>query len=456
MLIKRISITCLVLFLVACTSKAAPETPTPAPTMAPTTTAMVIPTASRTPLTGLPTPKQTYFLPPSPTKAVAPLKTATPVNQATTYDFRKYGPIAYIDESETATIRLVNPNGSEFDWFVPTDLISVTDLAWSRDGKFIILATTWDGINILSYPEKEIRNLPSTQEFSIILNPPAVSPDGKDILFFAYNEGQIFRISSNGSGLTNLTPDSSYRNSSEFPSWSIDGKQIIFSRRPDGQIYVMKPDGTDSRAITSSGFNEQPIYSPDGRWIAFIRYDPEIVNGYLYIMPAQGGGMQALTSDSFDVTGFSWSPDGKFLLFSDFHCDNTCGPRNYIVDIKNGELVPLQIPHYAGYNLAWSPLMKTALSDGQPNPREDCTNGWSQLKIGGYVNNLGEIPNRIRSAPQKGDNIIGELISGESYFVLDGPVCADGLVFWEIADARLPNGSGWTAEGNQQEYYLEP
>ena len=102
-----------------------------------------------------------------------------------------------------------------------------------------------------------------------------------------------------------------------------------------------------------------------------------------------------------DVTSFSWSPDGKFLLFSDFHCDNTCGPRNYIVDIKNWEIVPLQVPHYAGYNLAWSPLTKTALSDGQPNPREDCTNGWSQIKIGGYVNNLAKFPTASVLHPKK-------------------------------------------------------
>lgn len=66
------------------------------------------------------------------------------------------------------------------------------------------------------------------------------------------------------------------------------------------------------------------------------------------------------------------------------------------------------------------------------------------------------VPNRVRSVPQKGDNLIGKLNPGDVVKVLEGPVCADGLVFWRVESDSIPGGSGWTAEGDGQEYWLEP
>lgn len=40
--------------------------------------------------------------------------------------------------------------------------------------------------------------------------------------------------------------------------------------------------------------------------------------------------------------------------------------------------------------------------------------------------------------------------------ILEGPICADGLVFWKIESESIPGGIGWTAEGDGKEYYLEP
>lgn len=40
--------------------------------------------------------------------------------------------------------------------------------------------------------------------------------------------------------------------------------------------------------------------------------------------------------------------------------------------------------------------------------------------------------------------------------LLEGPACANGFVFWRVEHASIPGGSGWTAEGDLAEYYLEP
>lgn len=65
----------------------------------------------------------------------------------------------------------------------------------------------------------------------------------------------------------------------------------------------------------------------------------------------------------------------------------------------------------------------------------------------GFSKLIGKVPNRVRAAAENSGEIIGQILAGESYLLLDKPGCADGLVFWEIADPSLPGGSGWTAEG---------
>ena len=151
--------------------------------------------------------------------------TATPVPDQNTFDFSKYGPFVFIEiTAEKMSLQMINPDGSMVDWkFEPEKDYFFDEVAWSHDGTRLVLSTTWDGINLLSIENKEVINLSATNEFSIIFS-PAFSPDGKFITFFAYNEGAIFRINSDGTGLMNLTPNANYRNSYDSPSWSPSGE----------------------------------------------------------------------------------------------------------------------------------------------------------------------------------------------------------------------------------------
>jgi hypothetical protein len=91
-------------------------------------------------------------------------------------------------------------------------------------------------------------------------------------------------------------------------------------------------------------------------------------------------------------------------------------------------------------------------------PYTDCTAGWSRLSWGGdAIVTPGELPNRVRSAPNTNpDNIIATIYPGAIVHLIEGPWCNDGLVFWKVENESIPGGSGWTAEGNGQEYWLEP
>jgi hypothetical protein len=67
----------------------------------------------------------------------------------------------------------------------------------------------------------------------------------------------------------------------------------------------------------------------------------------------------------------------------------------------------------------------------------------------------GQKSNRLRSAPTRyGDNVIGSILAGQPFDILDGPHCADNWIWWYV---RAPDGQkGWTAEGDRGERWLVP
>jgi hypothetical protein len=95
----------------------------------------------------------------------------------------------------------------------------------------------------------------------------------------------------------------------------------------------------------------------------------------------------------------------------------------------------------------------TPVSMATPN----CDKGFSRLSIGETITVI-EVghPNRVRATPHvSNDNIIGQISSGMTGKIVDGPVCQDGLVFWKIESQSVPGGSGWTAEGDGTNRWLE-
>lgn len=61
---------------------------------------------------------------------------------------------------------------------------------------------------------------------------------------------------------------------------------------------------------------------------------------------------------------------------------------------------------------------------------------------------------RVRSGPGFSQKIHQQLPEGTEFNVIDGPVCAEGAVWWQI---QASDGiEGWVAEGQDGAYYIEP
>ncbi|HVM71531.1 MAG TPA: hypothetical protein VMT91_07205 [Anaerolineales bacterium] len=92
-----------------------------------------------------------------------------------------------------------------------------------------------------------------------------------------------------------------------------------------------------------------------------------------------------------------------------------------------------------------------------PEATPGCDKGFSHLSTGETITVI-EVghPNRVRATPHvTNDNVIGQISAGMSAKIVDGPVCADGMVFWKVVSQSIPSGTGWTAEGNGAQRWLE-
>jgi len=97
------------------------------------------------------------------------------------------------------------------------------------------------------------------------------------------------------------------------PSLSPDGKSLAFVYR--GDIWIAPIKGGRATPLTSHLETDAfPLFSPDGKWIAFA--SRRNGNWDIFAIPAEGGGARQLTYHSGGEVPFGWSPDGKNLLFS--------------------------------------------------------------------------------------------------------------------------------------------
>lgn len=220
---------------------------------------------------------------------------------------------------------------------------------WSRDGSQIVFERQWEHRAWEMYRVRpdgshltEIE--PGCPSGSPICEAsgPALSPDGRRIAF-SHAFGRLKTIAGeqwievkaisvmnvDGTGVRQLTqrrkPTSSEDGS---PVWSPDGRRIAFVRvnstaRPRGgqAIFVMNADGSDVRRVTPWGMKagDHPDWSPDGGWIIFRAPEPDGFAGTdLFRIRPDGTGVQPLTKTGphVEMLSASYSPNGKSIVYA--------------------------------------------------------------------------------------------------------------------------------------------
>lgn len=154
---------------------------------------------------------------------------------------------------------------------------------------------------------------------------PSWSPDAKKLVFISNQVNglpNIFISNRDGSSLKQLTT----KTIDSYPTWSPDGKEILFSsqrgQNKNGSanildLYKMNTDGTDIKRLTDmNSINISPIWSPDGKSIAFLS-KPDFSDHFydIFIVDANGNSVKRITNEHNVYSHISWTSDGKELFF---------------------------------------------------------------------------------------------------------------------------------------------
>ena len=155
-----------------------------------------------------------------------------------------------------------------------------------------------------------------------------------------WNEGKrshLFVMAADGSGTAkDLTQGAEYdvppdqRGEASDINFSPDSKEICFTAVTDkveatstnGDLFVVPVGGGEPKRITTQpGFDGNPVYSPDGKYIA---YHAQLTAGYeadrwrVMLYDRATGKNENLTETSFDrsATNLAWAPDSSKIYFN--------------------------------------------------------------------------------------------------------------------------------------------
>jgi Tol biopolymer transport system component len=242
--------------------------------------------------------------------------------------------------------------------------------AWSPDGKLLAFATGTalspeSQLAVIRQDGQRLRLVPNTSLFE---PEPGLSwaPDGHRVLFVGahpFGVPQLFTVALSGSGRRQITnfgcgadePSWSVKGTIAFaggcakpytplqgiytkmtggsqsrrirynpywapayPDWSPSGRQLAYAGSAnynDADVFLCNPDGSAVHRLTFSG-GTQPAWSPDGKYIAFIRHSD------LYVVRQDGQGLRRVVSvparsptatEWYVISSPSWQPRSPLM-----------------------------------------------------------------------------------------------------------------------------------------------
>ncbi len=224
---------------------------------------------------------------------------------------------------------------------------------WSQDASRIYYTTyRWGNPDMFEIDLKagKIRPFTTFQGLNI---PGGVSPDGMTMVM------TLSRGDDPGIYMLNIVTKKLKRllkgfGVSSSPTWSPDGTQVAFvsDRSGNPQIYVLDLATNKTRRLTRLNWCDSPSWSPSGDTIIFSGRETPREGFNIFSTDLTGSQIRRLTSKAGDNEDPSWSPDGRFISFT-----STRRGRREIFIMDSDGSAPHPLTEMKGHSFTpnWSP-----------------------------------------------------------------------------------------------------